>query len=117
MYNLPVTKSPACVSWLQDVVNRWYEEEKSWLNLLDTFMPTVIYAIVIAILNAIYRKIAVKLNEFGNLSSSVNLALLHTGKSFLFNGHLILCILLVGQSMNSGSQRNIYSLIGNIKII
>ena len=80
--DLPVTKSPACVSWLQDVVNRWYEEEKSWLNLLDTFMPTVIYAIVIAILNAIYRKIAVKLNEFGNLSSSVNLALLHTGKSF-----------------------------------
>ena len=67
MYNLPVTKSLACVSWLQDVVNRWYEEEKSWLNLLDTFMPTVIYAIVIAILNAIYRKIAVKLNEFGNL--------------------------------------------------
>ncbi|XP_052816111.1 anoctamin-10-like isoform X1 [Mya arenaria] len=52
--------------WLQAKVDKWYLEDKSWLNLFDTFMPTVVYAIVIAILNAIYRKVAVRLNEFEN---------------------------------------------------
>lgn len=53
--------------WFQAVVDRWYLEDKGWLNLLNTFMPTVVYAIVIAILNAIYRKIATVLNEFGKI--------------------------------------------------
>ena len=51
--------------WFQDIVDGWYKVNKGWLNLLNTFMPTVVYAIVIAILNAIYRKVAVLLNEFG----------------------------------------------------
>lgn len=51
--------------WFQAIVDKWYLEDKGWLNLLNTFMPTVVYAIVIAILNAIYRKIATILNEFG----------------------------------------------------
>jgi hypothetical protein len=53
--------------WFQAIVDKWYLEDKGWLNLLNTFMPTVVYAIVIAILNAIYRKIATYLNEFGKL--------------------------------------------------
>ncbi|XP_060568462.1 anoctamin-10-like isoform X2 [Ruditapes philippinarum] len=52
--------------WFQAIVDKWYLEDKGWLNLLNTFMPTVVYAIVIAILNAIYRKIATYLNEFEN---------------------------------------------------
>ncbi|XP_052229887.1 anoctamin-10-like isoform X1 [Dreissena polymorpha] len=52
--------------WLQAIVDRWYLEDKSWLNKIDTFMPTVVYAVVIAILNAIYRKVATILNEFEN---------------------------------------------------
>lgn len=52
--------------WLQAIVDRWYLEEKGWFNLLNTFMPTVVYAIVIAILNSIYRKVATLLNDFEN---------------------------------------------------
>ena len=51
--------------WLQDYVDLRYKEDDHWLNYLSVFMPTVVYAIVIAIINAIYRKVAVLLNEFG----------------------------------------------------
>lgn len=51
---------------LQAIVDQWYREEKQWYYRLSTFMPTVIYAIAIAILNAIYRKIATRLNDFEN---------------------------------------------------
>ena len=51
--------------WLQAIVDKWYADDKGWLMLLNTLMPTVIYAIVIAILNAIYRKVATLLNDFG----------------------------------------------------
>lgn len=51
--------------WLQDYVDLKYKEDQHWLNYLNVYMPTVVYAIVIAIINAIYRKVAALLNEFG----------------------------------------------------
>ena len=51
--------------WFQDHVDLKYKEDSHWLNYLNVYTPTVVYAIVIAIINAIYRKIAILLNEFG----------------------------------------------------
>ena len=51
--------------WFQDYVDLKYKEDNNLLNYLEVFLPTVVYAVVIAIINAIYRKIAVLLNEFG----------------------------------------------------
>ena len=51
--------------WFQDHVDLVYKKDNHWLNYLNVYTPTVVYAIVIAIINAIYRKIAILLNEFG----------------------------------------------------
>ena len=54
--------------YLQHWADDLYAKEKSWLNFGVLYMPTAIYAVVIGIVNAIYRNIAKKLNDWGKLN-------------------------------------------------
>jgi hypothetical protein len=45
--------------------NKKYEKEKSWMNMGLVYLPTAIYAVVIGIVNTIYRSVAKKLNDWG----------------------------------------------------
>ena len=51
--------------WMQHLVDGLYEGDKSWLYLALVYMPTVVYALVIGVLNGMYRKVAMVLNDFG----------------------------------------------------
>lgn len=51
--------------WLQHWADSLYEGNKGWLNFLLLYVPTAIYAVLIGILNGIYRKVAKALNDFG----------------------------------------------------
>ncbi|XP_062589601.1 anoctamin-10-like isoform X1 [Saccostrea cucullata] len=51
---------------MEDWALKMYSSEKSWLNFLVLHVPTAIYAIVIVVLNALYRKLAKKLNDWEN---------------------------------------------------
>ncbi|KAK3598896.1 hypothetical protein CHS0354_036204 [Potamilus streckersoni] len=70
---------------LQDWADQCYAKEKGWLNFINLLMPTVIYAVVIGIVNTIYRKVAKQLNDWENhrLQSSYENHL--TVKLILFN--------------------------------
>ena len=51
--------------WLQAWADSVYEGEKGWINFALLYLPTAIYAVLIGILNGIYRKVAKLLNDFG----------------------------------------------------
>jgi anoctamin-10 len=51
--------------YLQAIADKKYEKEKSWMNMGLVYLPTAIYAVVIGIVNTIYRSVAKKLNDWG----------------------------------------------------
>nr|KAG5712249.1 hypothetical protein BaRGS_014599 [Batillaria attramentaria] len=52
--------------WMQAWADSLYEGDKGWINFLLLYVPTAIYAVLIGILNGIYRTVAKKLNDFEN---------------------------------------------------
>lgn len=57
----------------QDWVERKYDREGGALNFINLYTPTVGYAVVIGIMNTIYRKIAKFLNDWGRFNTGVYL--------------------------------------------
>lgn len=53
--------------YLQAMADKQYAENKSWFNMGVLYLPTAIYAVIIGIVNTIYRSVAKKLNDWGNL--------------------------------------------------
>ena len=51
--------------WMQHWADSLYEGDKGWVNFMLLYVPTAIYAVLIGILNGIYRTVAKKLNDFG----------------------------------------------------
>lgn len=51
---------------MQEWADKKYASEKSWVNFSVLYLPTVIYAVLIGIVNSIYRKVAKKLNDWEN---------------------------------------------------
>lgn len=52
--------------YLQEIADKIYEKDKSWLNMGVLYLPTAIYAVVIGIVNTMYRSVAKKLNDWEN---------------------------------------------------
>ncbi|XP_025115852.1 anoctamin-10-like isoform X2 [Pomacea canaliculata] len=52
--------------WMQKWADSLHEEDKGWISFMLLFVPTAIYAVIIGILNSIYRIVAKKLNDFEN---------------------------------------------------
>ncbi|KAK7114042.1 anoctamin-10-like isoform X2 [Littorina saxatilis] len=52
--------------WMQHWADDVYAGNKGWINLMLVYVPTAIYAVLIGILNGIYRKVAKLLNDFEN---------------------------------------------------
>ncbi|XP_076469923.1 anoctamin-10-like isoform X2 [Babylonia areolata] len=52
--------------WMQAWADSLYEGNKGWVNFALLYVPTAIYAVLIGILNGIYRKVAKMLNDFEN---------------------------------------------------
>ena len=50
---------------LQENADIFYKEHHNVMGMGVVFMPSLIYAIVISIMNAIYRKLAKALNDWG----------------------------------------------------
>lgn len=51
--------------WLQDWADDLYAKNQSWLNFSNLYLPTAIYAVIIGVVNTIYRGVAKKLNDWG----------------------------------------------------
>lgn len=56
--------------WCEEWVAKQYVKDNDWLNYGMLYMPTAVYAIIIAIVNALYRMLATKLNDWGKLFSN-----------------------------------------------
>lgn len=52
--------------WLQDWADDLYAKNQSWLNFSNLYLPTAIYAVIIGVVNTIYRGVAKKLNDWEN---------------------------------------------------
>ncbi|XP_071174438.1 anoctamin-10-like isoform X2 [Mytilus edulis] len=52
--------------YLQALADKKYENDKSWFNMGVLYLPTAIYAIIIGVVNTIYRSVAKKLNDWEN---------------------------------------------------
>lgn len=51
--------------WLQEGADLFYKENPGYSTMCVLYMPSVFYAIVISVMNAIYRKLAKFLNDWG----------------------------------------------------
>ncbi|XP_064640001.1 anoctamin-10-like isoform X2 [Lineus longissimus] len=69
--------------WFQDFTEAIYQKDPSTANSILNLMPSVVYAVMIGVANAVYRPLAVMLNEWENhrLQSS-------------YDNHLIVKLLL-----------------------
>ncbi|XP_046361749.2 anoctamin-10-like isoform X1 [Haliotis rufescens] len=52
--------------WMQDWADSVYAGDKHWVNYILLYAPTAVYAVMIGILNGIYRMVAKKLNDWEN---------------------------------------------------
>lgn len=53
--------------WMQDWADSVYAGDKHWVNYILLYVPTAVYAVMIGILNGIYRMVAKKLNDWGKV--------------------------------------------------
>ncbi len=53
--------------WLEDIALYYHQSYENTLTTVGLFLPTVIYAILISVMNALYRKLAKLLNDWGEL--------------------------------------------------
>ncbi len=51
--------------WLQELADVFYTKHENMLGLVVGLLPSMTYAIIISIMNAFYRKMAVALNDWG----------------------------------------------------
>jgi anoctamin-10 len=51
--------------WSEDLAMAYHKQHESTFSSIMLYMPTIVYAIVIVIMNAVYRKIAKILNDWG----------------------------------------------------
>ena len=51
--------------WMDGIMKRIHNEYKTFITELLLFTPTVAYALIILVLNAFYRKVAIFLNNWG----------------------------------------------------
>ena len=52
--------------WLEDWFKLNAPQDMGILTTINNLVPTIVYAVVIAVLNVIYRSVAAKLNKYGN---------------------------------------------------
>lgn len=83
--------------WMQKWADSLHEEDKGWISFMLLLVPTAIYAVIIGILNSIYRIVAKKLNDFGkwptsfSLKTSVNLKMMYLKETFIQLGTEFCC--------------------------
>ena len=53
--------------WLQEHADNFYSKQNNVFGLMVVLMPSLVYAIIISVMNAFYRKMATALNDWGKI--------------------------------------------------